>query len=111
VLTVYYDRKYGTCQADGCMDISMRLSNGNDVRVTSGSMPPSNEFPAPNGFSTFLGDYTGLAVGSDGIAHPVWTDSRNPIFAYDPASVDPRVPVFAGFGADIYTAAIRDSKG
>jgi hypothetical protein len=109
VLTAYYDRKYGACQAEGCMDISMRRSNGSTVRVTTQSMPPSNEFPAPNGFSTFLGDYMGLAVGSDGVAHPVWTDTRNPIFAYDPASTDARVPVFAGFGADIYTAAIRDA--
>jgi hypothetical protein len=108
VLTAYYDRRFGSCQADGCMDISMRLSNGSVVRVTGASMPPSNEFPAANGFSTFLGDYMGLAVGTDGVAHPVWMDTRNPIFAYDPASPDARVPVFAGYGADVYTAAIRD---
>jgi hypothetical protein len=24
----------------------------------------------------FLGDYIGIAVGSDGVAHPVWTDTR-----------------------------------
>lgn len=108
VITAYYDRRYGTCQADGCMDISMRRSNGSLVRVTSGSMPPPNDFAAPNGYSTFFGDYMGLAVGSNGFAHPVWTDSRNPSFAYDPASADPRVPVAAGFGGDVYTAAIKD---
>ena len=90
------------------MDITLRRSNETFVRVTNDSMPPSNEFPDVNGFSTFMGDYTGLAIGSDGIAHPVWTDSRNPIFAYDPAAADPRVPVFAGFGVDIYTASIKD---
>jgi hypothetical protein len=109
VLTSYYDRKYGPCAALGCMDISMRLSSGADLRVTNDSMPPSNEFPAATGFSLFIGDYSGLAVGSDGVAHPVWSDTRNPIFGYDPAAADPRVPVFFGFGADIYTAAIPDS--
>jgi hypothetical protein len=108
VLTAYYDRSYGDCQATGCMDITLRRSNGSFVRVTNESMPPSNEFPDANGFSTFMGDYMGLAVGSDGIAHPVWTDSRNPIFMYSPTAPDPRVPVFAGFGSDIYTASIRD---
>ena len=108
VVVAFYDRKYGDCQASGCMDISLRRSNGTFVRVTNESMPPSNEFPAPNGYSVFFGDYMGLAVGSDGIAHPVWTDSRNPIFAYDPSAADPRVPVFAGFGGDIYTASIKD---
>jgi len=108
VVTAYYDRSYGDCQASGCMDISMRRSNGSFVRVTDESMPPANEFPAPNGYSVFIGDYMGLAIGSDGVAHPVWTDTRNPTFAYDPTSQDARVPVFAGFGADIYTAAIKD---
>ncbi len=108
VVTVNYDRFYANCQAAGCMDITMRRSNGSFVRVTNESMPPPNDFPATNGFSTFFGDYMGLAVGSDGVAHPVWTDSRNPIFMYDPTADDPRVPVFAGFGGDIYTASIKD---
>ena len=90
------------------MDITLRRSNGSFVRVTDESMPPSNEFPAANGFSTFIGDYIGLAVGGDGVAHPVWTDTRNPTFMYDPSAGDPRVPIFAGFGADIYTASIKD---
>jgi hypothetical protein len=25
----------------------------------------------------FIGDYTGMAVGSDNIAHPLWTDTNN----------------------------------
>ena len=90
------------------MDITLRRSNGSFTRVTTASLPPSNEFPDVNGFSVFMGDYMGLAVGSDGVAHPVWTDTRNPTFLYDPTAADPRVPVFAGFGADIYTAAIKD---
>ena len=74
-------------------------------------MPPSNVFPDTNGFSTFLGDCMGLAVGSDGVAHPVWTDSRNPIFMYNPTAADPRVPVFAGVDSDVYTATIKDKAG
>ena len=108
VVTAFYDRSYGDCQATGCMDITLRRSNGSFTRVTNASLPPSNEFPDVNGFSVFMGDYMGLAVGSDGVAHPVWADTRNPIFLYDPAATDPRVPVFAGFGADIYTAGIKD---
>jgi hypothetical protein len=108
VATVNYDRSYGDCQASGCMDITLRRSDGSFVRVTNESMPPPNDFPAANGFSTFFGDYIGLAIGSDGVAHPVWTDSRNPIFMYDPTADDTRVPVFAGFGSDIYTASIKD---
>src|ERR671932_803606 len=29
--------------------------------------------------ATFIGDYNGLAVGSDGAIHSVWTDMRRPI--------------------------------
>jgi hypothetical protein len=108
VVTAYYDRLYGACMAEGCMDITFRRSGGGFVRVTTDSMPPPNDFPAPNGYSLFFGDYMGLAVGRDGVAHPVWTDSRNPQFVFDPTSADPRVPIFAGYGGDVYTAAIKD---
>jgi hypothetical protein len=49
-----------------------------------------------NGKTTFLGDYTGLAVGSDGIAHPVWTDMRRVVSVRD----------IAGTNEDIFTAAV-----
>jgi hypothetical protein len=103
LVTSYYDRKYGDDQSSGEMDVSMRRGNGAHVRVTDASMPPPAEFPASATvpFSTFFGDYSGLAVGSDGIAHPVWVDSRNPSFA--PGSPDPRVLVPIGPGSDIYT--------
>ena len=78
VVAVFYDRQYGDCQATGCMDITLRRSNGSFVRVTNDSMPPSNEFPDVNGFSTFMGDYTGSGdrkrrdrtSGLDGLAEP-----------------------------------------
>jgi hypothetical protein len=98
----YYDRKYGDDQQTGFMDITMRRGNGSHVRVTDRSMPPTNEFPEAGARTgIFLGDYMGLAVGSDGMAHPVWSDTRNPIFS--PSSGDARELVNAGFGADIYT--------
>jgi hypothetical protein len=45
----------------------------------------------------FMGDYLGNAVGSDGLAHPVWTDLRQ--------TSDPRSTAFGG--GQIYTKAIR----
>jgi hypothetical protein len=101
----YYDRKYGDDQQTGFMDITLRRGNGSHVRVTDRSMPPTNEFPEPGARTgIFLGDYMGLAVGSDGMAHPVWSDTRNPIFS--PSSGDARELVNAGFGADIYTRSL-----
>lgn len=48
------------------------------------------------GKTTFLGDYTGLAVGSDGVAHPVWTDMRRVV----------TVESITGTNEDIFTAAV-----
>jgi hypothetical protein len=74
----YYDRKYGNAQETGAFDITMRQGDGDHVRVINRTLPPTQEFPEA-GASTgvFLGDYMGLAVGSDGVAHPIWTDTRN----------------------------------
>ncbi|HEX8134766.1 MAG TPA: sialidase family protein, partial [Actinomycetes bacterium] len=105
VAVAYYDRKYGSDQQTGFMDITMRPGNGSHVRVTDRSLPPLNEFPEA-GASTgiFLGDYIGLAVGSDGKAHPAWADTRNPIFTQ--AAGDVRQLVRAGQGSDIYTRSL-----
>jgi hypothetical protein len=105
VAVAYYDRKYGTDQQTGFMDITMRRGNGSHVRVTDRSLPPLNEFPEP-GASTgiFLGDYIGLAVGSDGQAHPAWADTRNPILTQSAGDV--RQLVNAGQGSDIYTRSL-----
>jgi hypothetical protein len=40
-----------------------------------------------------FGDYEGLTVGADGVAHPIWTDSRN----------------LATLGEEIYTTALSPS--
>jgi hypothetical protein len=108
VHTAYYDRSYGDDMSTGNMDVTLTSGPTASLqptvtRVTDASMPPSNEFPGTGGYSVFLGDYSGLAIGSDGQAHPVWTDTRNPIFTFDPATGD-LIP--AGFGGDTYTASI-----
>ena len=115
-VTMFYDRRYGNDESNGNMDITLVSTNsgldpqavGVPIRVTDASMPPSNEFPGTNGFSVFMGDYSGIAVGSDGVAHPAWEDTRNPIFTFDETS-DARVLTAAGFGGDIYTAAVKIS--
>ena len=106
VTVAYYDRKYGDAQQTGAFDITLRRGNGAHVRVTNQSLPPTQEFPEA-GASTgvFLGDYMGVAVGSDGVAHPVWTDTRNPIFSPSTGG-DVRELVPAGQGTDIYTRAL-----
>ncbi len=75
------------------------------MRVTDRPLPPLNEFPEA-GASTgiFLGDYIGLAVGSDGQAHPAWADTRNPIFTQ--SATDARQLVNAGQGSDSYTRSL-----
>jgi hypothetical protein len=105
VAVAYYDRKYGSDQQTGFMDITMRRGNGSHVRVTDRSLPPLNEFPEAGASSgIFLGDYIGLAVGSDGKAHPAWADTRNPIFTQSAGDV--RQLVNAGQGSDIYTRSL-----
>jgi len=50
----------------------------------------------------FIGDYLGNAVGPDGLAHPVWTDVRQPSAA---PGADPGETVF--YDGTIYTRAVR----
>jgi hypothetical protein len=50
----------------------------------------------PGGQTYFFGDYTALAVGSDGVAHLMWTDMRRVI----------TVKGFTGTTEDIMTAAV-----
>src|SRR5437667_68151 len=53
------------------------LSNPNDSRwFTNGG--------TTNGKATFLGDYNGLAIGSDGVSHLAWTDMRVAAFSNPP---------------------------
>ncbi len=57
--------------------VSTGLSNPNDSRwFTNGG--------TTMGKATFIGDYEGLAVGSDGTSHPLWTDMRTSQFPSPP---------------------------
>lgn len=100
----FYDRRYGADEATGALDVTLRRGDGDFVRVTDRHLPPANEFPDTNGFSVFMGDYLGLAVGSDGVAHPLWMDTRNPDYVVNQAN--PRRPTYAGQGTDLYTARV-----
>lgn len=60
---------------DVCLDYAARTSSNGfaaETRLTSEGSNPYIEFA--NG--SFIGDYSQIASGSDGIAHPVWTDFR-----------------------------------
>lgn len=79
----YYDRSYGSCEFDGCNDITLAkiknpASGSPKVsfhRLTTSSMP--NLTPANNPVQAgFLGDYMWVTVDSRGIPHVVWADTR-----------------------------------
>jgi hypothetical protein len=51
----------------------------------------SPSFPPPDGIQAgFNGDYSGIEVDRFGIAHPIWSDTRNrvPDPGFDKVSVD-----------------------
>ncbi len=68
-------------------EIDTGLSDPNHARWFSG---------ATGGKTIFLGDYNGLAVGSDGVAHAMWTDMRRVVTFQDRT----------GTTEDVFTAAI-----
>jgi hypothetical protein len=82
----YYDRQYGTDETTGSSDIS--LSGSRDLaafgtrRVTGSSMPPPSEFGG-----VFYGDYAGLSALD--VAHPFWSDTRNPSVVLCPGTGTP----------------------
>jgi hypothetical protein len=58
-----------------CLDYAVRTSSTNfavQQRLTSEGSNPYVEFAD----GSFIGDYSQTAIGSDGIAHSVWTDFR-----------------------------------
>jgi hypothetical protein len=58
-----------------CLDYTARVSTdgfSQEQRLTTESSTPSIEVAR----GTFIGDYSQVAMGSDGIAHAVWTDFR-----------------------------------
>ncbi len=78
---VKYGETLATSNNGGTSFTSVRvdtgLSNPNDSRwFTNGG--------TTNGKTTFLGDYENLAIGSDGVSHPIWTDMRTSQFPSPP---------------------------
>lgn len=91
----YMDRSYssgqGVCQYG--FTLARATFTGNTISVThmrvdTGLSDPGHSrwFSATtNGNSRFIGDYNGIAVGSDGMTWSLWTDQRN-IVANPPSS-------------------------
>ncbi|TMM34008.1 MAG: exo-alpha-sialidase [Actinobacteria bacterium] len=101
--TSYYDRQYGSDEATGYSDISLSSSGGsptyagwNVYRITNVSMPFPTQFPegGNSAGSVFYGDYAGL--DADTLAHPFWSDTRNPDLFLCPASVSTTPAVCGG---------------
>ena len=113
IVVSYYTRAYSpstpVCQAvtgndpdtspaDGgvpvCLDYAARSSSdgfASELRLTTESSNPYIEFAD----GSFIGDYTQIALGSDGWAHPVWTDFRgNPNPAGTTANQDAYTQAF-----------------
>lgn len=86
----YYDRQYGTDEVSGYSDFSLSgsgdLTNFAVLRVSSGSMPPPNQFGG-----AFWGDYTGLSA-DDTNAYPIWSDTRDPLLLLCPGTATPTTP-------------------
>jgi hypothetical protein len=67
---IYTATAIGSTNSGGSWSSPVTISSGYSI-VANGNL-----FGFPNCAPDFIGDYTGIAVGSDGVAHPVWTDIR-----------------------------------
>ncbi|MHB8604421.1 MAG: sialidase family protein [Thermoplasmatota archaeon] len=75
VNVVYLDRHYSTTPANTALDVTLArsLDGGKTFtteRVTNASWMPNDCYHQTG--PEFIGDYQGLAVGSDMVAHPLW---------------------------------------
>jgi hypothetical protein len=99
----YLDRAYDPANSKYGVTLARMASAGGSLsrqRVDTGLSDPNHArwFSSSTGGKTlFLGDYTGLAVGSDGLAHPLWTDMRRIVTVGDRT----------GTTEDIFTVSIR----
>lgn len=77
VIVSYYTREFAG-SASKLIDFAyVKSTNGGatwsaSTKLTEQASDPAIQFSGGG----FIGDYTGVAVGSDGVAHPVWTDFR-----------------------------------
>ena len=99
---VFFDRSYDPANSRYGVTLARlapRSSGFALARVDTGLSDPNHArwfSGATGGETTFLGDYNGLAIGSDGVAHPVWTDMRRIV----------TVAGRTGATEDIFTAAV-----
>lgn len=87
----FYTRDYAT---DGVsLDYAYASSGDSFVehRLSDGSSNPFEQFKG-----AFIGDYTSLVVGGDGVVHAVWTDSRGGDQNILTQAFTPEVPVGSG---------------
>jgi hypothetical protein len=96
----FMDRSYDPANSQYGITLARSARHGFSLqRVDTGLSDPNHArwfSSATGGKTTFLGDYTGLAVGSDGVAHPVWTDMRRVV----------TVLQTTGTNEDIFTSAV-----
>ena len=93
VLNVAFkDRSYDTANIKYGETLATSTNGGasfTSIRVDSGLSNPNDSRWFTNGGTTggkatFIGDYEGLAIGSNGVSHPVWTDMRTSQFPTPP---------------------------
>ena len=88
----YKDRSYDPANVKYGETLATSTNGGasfSTARVDTGLSDPNNSRwftngGTTNGKTTFLGDYENLAVGSDGVSHPIWTDMRTSQFPSPP---------------------------
>ena len=96
VIVSYYTREFAGAAS---LQIDYAYAKSNDggatwsasTRITEQSSDPGIQFSS----GAFIGDYTGVAVGSDNVAHPLWTDFRgNPgLTSPNQDAVTARIPL------------------
>ncbi len=98
----FMDRSYDPANSKYGITLARLAAGGRKfslARVDTGLSDPNHArwfSAATAGKTTFLGDYSALAVGSDGVAHPFWTDMRRVV----------NVLGISGATEDIFTAAV-----
>jgi hypothetical protein len=91
-MVAFMDRSYDPANIQYAITLSTSTDNGvsfTSARVDTGLSNPNDSRwftngETTNGKATFLSAYNGLAIGSDGKAHPAWTDMRTNAFPSPP---------------------------
>lgn len=85
----FSDRSYDSNNVKYGETLAKSTDNGamfSSSEVDTGLSNPDDSFWFSDGTgkATFIGDYNGLDIGSDGISHPIWTDMRMTAFSNPP---------------------------